>query len=674
MAFLTGEELLHWGSPARGGWEIVSASHNQNRFEMQDERAFLLKLFGLPAANRPQAGFAFPAKGYQLIALALLSPSRRLTRQKAASLLWENTGENEAFANLRQLLVRIRRAWPPERALLESEGPLLIAGPGAEDSDLAAFLKLQQSQAIADLVQAIEIFDGELLAGGGDANGEFHLWLLGERSKLKDRFFSTVATALLEITRYGRAKEADLRTIAERALAAEPEREQTYRTLIEAYGRNGMFDEARRLYDNLTDLLKREFSAQPSAETAAVARRIFAAAHSHGEPVASPERSSNSQPRVAFLPPELPRAGASSELIPALVREVANELSRYRTFRVIAPHSSFQIVKPGGAADLRQVDAQYAVSAMLIPGTSTLSCRLAKADSGEIIWAGEFPADDHKLALAFRLLSHQTAASMAHAIERDRLDDNRRQHDGAAYLRYLEGQISLQNCDLPRLRRARSAFRHAAATDPDFSATRAKIAQTFHLEWLMLGGNDPDLLLKARAEAAAAVALDPGAGSGHWMDGVVALYQRDFDSAAESFAIAETLTPHAPDFLVQYADALYLMGEADAGWERFERAIELNPLAPDHYWWVGASILFNKRDFNGVIEMCGRMQSDEPVMRILAATHALAGDLRAAHLYGKRLNENYPGTSADALAAVPPYKHEASRKMLLEGLRLAGIK
>ena len=641
---------------------------------MQDEQAFSLKLFGAPAASRPQAGFAFPAKGYQLIALALLSPSRRLTRQKAASLLWENAGEIEAFANLRQLLVRIRRAWPPERPLIESEGPLLIAGPGAEDSDLAIFLKQHQSQAVEELVNAINIFDGDLLAGASDSNGEFHLWLLGERIKLKDRFFSTVATALLELTRYGRAKEADLRSIAEHALAAEPEREQTYRMLIEAYGRNGLFEPAKRLYANLTELLKREFSASPSPETAAVARRIFASARDQIETSASSERNPGTQPRVAFLPPELPREGTSPELIPALVREVANELSRYRTFKVIAPHSSFQILKPDGEPDFSQVGAQYAVSAMLIPYSKVLSCRLARTDTGEIIWAGEFPADDQKLAHAFRLLSHQTAASMAHAIERDRLDDNHRQHDGAAYLRYLEGQISLQNCDLPRLRRARSSFREAAATDPDFSATRAKIAQTFQLEWLMLGGNDPDLLLKARAEARAAVSLDPGAGAGHWMDGVVALYQRDFDSSAESFAVAETLNPHAPDFLVQYADALYLMGEVDAGWERFERAVELNPLAPDHYWWVGASILFNKRDFSGVVEMCGRMQSDEPVMRVLAATHALAGDLETARLYGKRLMENYPGTSAASLASVPPYKREEGRQMLLEGLRLAGIK
>lgn len=628
----------------------------------------------MPDSGRTQEGYAFPAKGYQLVALLLLSPSRRVSRQAAASLLWENAAEAEAFASLRQLLVRIRRAWPHEQPLIESDSASLTAGKGASNSDLAVFLGQHQSQNISELTQAIAAFGGDLLEGTGDSTAEFHLWLLSERARLKERFFASVGAALLELTRYGRAAHADLLAIAERILAIEPEREQSYRMLIEAYGRNGMFDEAKRLFETLTDILKREFGAAPSAETAMVARRVFAAARDQVDIMPAAESRGSTQPRIAFLPPEFPAGNGSPALIHALVREVASELSRYRTFKVIAPHSSFQIVRPNGAPDFSGIDAHYAVSAMCLPHSDVLSCRLARTDTGEIIWAGEFPAGDDKLALTFRLLSYQTAASVAHAIERDRLDDSRRQHDGAAYLRYLEGQVSLQNCDLPRLRRARSAFRDAALTDPDFSATRARIAQTFQLEWLMLGGNDPELLLKGSAEAKAAVSLDPGAGAGHWMGGVIALYQRDFDRSAESFAMAETLNPHAPDFLVQYGDALSHMGEADAGWQRFQQAVELNPLAPDHYWWAGAGILMLRRDFRGAIDMCGRMKSDESAIRLLAACHALSGDIRTAEDYGRRVKENYPGISAASMARMAPCKIEADKDLFLEGLRQAGIK
>lgn len=81
-----------------------------------------------------------------------------------------------------------------------------------------------------------------------------------------------------------------------------------------------------------------------------------------------------------------------------------------------------------------------------------------------------------------------------------------------------------------------------------------------------------------------------------------------------------------------------------------------------------------KRDFLGAIELCKRMESDESVIRLLAACHGLAGDIPAAREYGTRIMENYPDVSAAALAQIPPNKLDIDRQMFFEGLRLAGIK
>src|SRR2546427_707196 len=83
--------------------------------------------------------------------------------------------------------------------------------------------------------------------------------------------------------------------------------------------------------------------------------------------------------------------------------------------------------------------------------------------------------------------------SLAHAIERDTIDAARINHEPSAYRLYLEGQLRLKQCDLPELRRARSAFRRAADIDRNFALPRAYIAQTLQLEWLILGGTDPGL-------------------------------------------------------------------------------------------------------------------------------------------------------------------------------------
>jgi tetratricopeptide (TPR) repeat protein len=242
-----------------------------------------------------------------------------------------------------------------------------------------------------------------------------------------------------------------------------------------------------------------------------------------------------------------------------------------------------------------------------------------------------------------------------------------------AYRHYLEGQIKLKNCDLPKLRRARAEFKHAIQEDEDFAPAHARIAQTLQLEWLMLGGTDPYILNQAKAEAEAAVSIDAGDGLGHWMSAVVALYQRDFDLSAVKFLEAETLNPNSADLIIHHGDALSHFGSADTGWEHFIRAIELNPFPPDYYWWFGASIAIRRREFAKGIELCGNMENDEAGVRVLAVCHGLMGNAEAARQYGRRLLDMYPGVSALQLAQMAPDRRPEDVSLVAEGFRLAGL-
>ena len=157
------------------------------------------------------------------------------------------------------------------------------------------------------------------------------------------------------------------------------------------------------------------------------------------------------------------------------------------------------------------------------------------------------------------------------------------------------------------------------------------------------------------------------------MKGTVALYRRDFEECEMKLAEAETLCPNSPDLLVQYADALAHLGDADAGWRKFERAIDLNPLPPDHYWWAGASIAFRQQDFAKAINLCGKLVDDEPVLPMLTSSYALLGDMEQARAHGNRLRELFPGGMAlEKGRAVTPDRTEIHRTLHIEGLRLAG--
>lgn len=654
---------------------------------MDAERDLIIHLVGVPHVAKPTEG-VFPAKGYILIAMLLLAGSGRMNRQSIAALLWDDAPEEKALTNLRQLLVRIHRCWPYEETLIESSGPLLAAGPGARRSDLASIMALHKSAVLAERVQAVLLAKGELLDTIDTGGGELAQWFRGERERFRRLVLSLGTDVLLEMTRFGRAPEREIDAVGERMLALEPEREESFRSLIEAYGRNGNYAAVNRTFAVLKETLKREFDSEPRPETMAIMRRITASiprprlqvVAEHDESAASDVikeipavLSLAGLPRVALFPPTPLPGQVLHPLHRALIEDVADNLSRHRTFAVIAPHSSFAVADSPDAERFAALKSGYFISGFMTPGAEQLALRLTRRPGEEIIWAAEYSVGLEDLPASFRLISRQIASTLIQEIERDQLDRMRADPKPLAYRHFLEGRDRLKNCDLPKLRRARAEFRQSIEIDPGFAASHGAIAQTLQLEWIMLGGTDPALLNQARIEAETAIAIDVGNGVGHWMAATIALYQRDFDYVAEKFQEAETLNPHSADLLVNHADALSHLGDAESGWQRFQRALELNPFPPDHYWWIGSSIALRRRDFVGAIDLCHKMTADQTPLRVLAASYGLLGNYELARQYGRRLRETYPGVTALEMANMAPDRKQEDVKLVTEGLRLAGI-
>ena len=644
--------------------------------DVRTGQKLLIRLFGEPELTASADDIVFPAKGFQLLALLARSPDRRVGRRQVASLLWADSDSTNSLANLRQLIARVRRADLAPGQLIVADDRVIALGPAANSIDVCAFEEWTRADDPRRVLDGLGLFRGDLLGGLAEPSEEFADWLRQERSMLRERFFGTASCALKELTRYARATEHEIAFIADRMLALDRAREESYRSLIDAYGRNGMFDKAETLYRSLQSVLERELGTKPSAATTAVARRVFAAAREMSPPQPSAVRAGADRPRVAFFAPAQVVPEGRIDLLHALIEDIANELARYRTFVVLAPHSSFQVQHDSGVPlDNAVLRADYTISGFIKPASPApvLALRMTNCTSGAISWAGEFPIGTDRLSETFRLIALRVAASLAAELERDFLGELRRSQNLGAYRHYLEAQLQLKNCDLVCLRRARSLFRQAAETDQSFAAAHARIGQTLYLEWLILGGTDPQLLRQAFDHAERTIALDRGSALGYWISGAVALYQREFQLSLERFAEAQTLSPNAADLIVQYADALSHNGDAEAGWRQFEMALDLNPLPPDHYWWAGASIAFHRQDFATAIKLSRNLASEEPVLRLLAAAHAHLGDLGTARMYGRQLIELYPGQSAVDMVKLVPDRNHQDRELFLEGLRLAGI-
>lgn len=625
-----------------------------------------LRVFGIPHFADHET--FFPLKGYVLIAALLLAPGKSLGRQAAACLLWENADQKRALANLRQLLLRLHQ-FSGEAALVVASGTSLSAGPVAFRSDLSRFLEAIAARDVETRLQAILEFRGDLLTGC-EGEEQLHLWLLSERARLKGVFFSSMASLLDDMTRFGGQKSGEIAALADCAFAVEPDREETYRLFMLAYSRQGDQPGFERVSENLTRMLRNE-ARSPEPATLALKRRIRADFVDYEpEPVSKPRPE---KPRVAFaLPSGFDRAPAP-ELVQSFVEDVAYSLVRYRTFTILAPQSTYVVTSPDGNKPLSALRPDYVVRTTVFNDLRA-SVSLIAEQSGEIVWSLELSLDQFDMPAAARMLSRQVAAGLAENLEQRQLASSRK-HDASAYFHLLSGQQLLRGkCDLPILRRARSEFRKAMELDPGMAVARGRIAQTLQLEWLMLGGTDPHLLYRAKAEAEASVAIDPASGIGQWMGAVIALHQRDFDASAEQFLEAEALAPNSADLLLQHADALAHFGQNDPAWERFQRALDLNPFAPDIYWWAGASIALKREDYTTAVELCSRMENDEPALRVLTVSHALSGDLVTARQYGRRLKENHPGMTARQISLLSPDRNPEVNEKLFHAYQLAGIK
>jgi DNA-binding SARP family transcriptional activator/Tfp pilus assembly protein PilF len=633
-----------------------------------------IRLLGTPHCEALHAAF-FPAKGFALLAALLLAPNHCLPRTVAASLLWEDVEQKRALGNLRQLILRLQKLIGSEGSLVIVDGNDLRAGDLAHSSDLGRFLAHIRSSDPDRRANTLLLFGGDLLDGIDAGQDHFYLWLLSERRRLKDIFFSVFVQHLEELTRFGRGRADDIATLTECAIRVEPDREETYRASMVAYIRTGNTGASERIFQRLQHRLDMEGRGPEPATVAArrMMQSIASAPEAIQGDVAERRRPPAPRPRIAFQKPVNIHGLPATAVMQAFVGDVANNLVRYRTFVVLSPHSTFSVRGDGSDPRDATLRTDYRVVSTVFDD-ARMSVALIEEASGELIWSIELALVEQQIHSAFRILTKQVAAALAREVERLQIDTDRN-HDAGAYLHLLEGQQLLsRKCDLPLLRRARSIFRKAVDLDHGMAIARARVAQTLQLEWLMLGGGDPHLLHRAKAEADASVNIDPALGTGHWMSAVIALYQRDFDTSAEKFLEAEALAPNSADLLLQHADALAHFGDREAAWEKFLRATDLNPFAPDIYWWAGASIAFDRQDYAGAIGLCAKMEDDEAALRVLTASHALNGDIEQARICAGRLQENYPGMSAREITALSPDRDPAANENFYNALRIAGVK
>ncbi|SFF42192.1 DNA-binding transcriptional activator of the SARP family [Aureimonas phyllosphaerae] len=619
-------------------------------------------------------GLAIPQKGYCLLALLLLSPGRTVERRDVKSLLWGDVPSSRQSANLRQLLLRMSKLTELSDCLVAGGETLRLAGTRWR-VDVQDLLGTAAVELTSDLPAWLT--SGELLEGVDAQSPAFEEWLQSAR-----RTVSLKRAALLSglLSDGGRAVEPAMRVrLAEALTAIDPTEGFGHRALMEAHADAGSAYLARRAWHECRVVMREEANSSPDAATHAVATRLGLGSPTRASRGSVPInlRGGAGVPRVIMMPPTgLDDEPLYERLGKALIEDVTVGLSQYRSFRIIAAHTSFELARIGKESVVSpdtQFDYEVTISVRGGSGELGASCRLTRVADREVIWAIRAPIDTTDLKKSLDIVVRKTVSTLADAMDRAEsmtpVDDN----DSTGYRLYLEGRRAIGGTRLESLRQARRWFKAAVRRCDGFSSAFAGLSRTYSMEWLVRGMTESQLLDESLAMANRARHCDPNSGRALRELGFVSLYRKRHAESLEHFSEARSLMPNDGDLLADYADALLHDGQADEALVALAEARRVNPLPPDYYRWIEASIHYQLEDYVGAIHALEPVSEVAATSRLMAASCAMAGRNLDARRFAAVVRENYPSFRVEQVWQIVPDRRPDDTRKLMEGLLLAGL-
>ena len=121
------------------------------------------------------------------------------------------------------------------------------------------------------------------------------------------------------------------------------------------------------------------------------------------------------------------------------------------------------------------------------------------------------------------------------------------------------------------------------------------------------------------------------------------------------------------------------LGEPETAIDHVARATRLSPVDPLAYNWYSAAALANflLGRYDESVAWAERATREAPTyssaVRVMAASHALAGRMEEARKAGRRLREIDPKFRISELADRAPIRNPEDYAKLAEGLRKAGL-
>lgn len=355
-------------------------------------------------------------------------------------------------------------------------------------------------------------------------------------------------------------------------------------------------------------------------------------------------------------------------------------LSKLHSLFVIARNTSFAYRESvGGARRLgKELGARYLLqgSVRKIGERARITTQLVDAETEEQLWADRF---DRELDDVFLVQDEITRKIISILPSRIEAADLKRIHNKptanmAAYEYLLRGKYHHHLRTRSDNELAYQMLGLAVEADPGSAQAYAWRACVIGQAMVRGYRDDDDAVPEIFENLKIALALDDEDFECHRVLSSVYSIQKNYDRAEFHAARAYDLNPNDPRVLSQYGELLALTGKPEAGIEKLEQALLVDPYLPDDRLTNLGFSQFVARHYEDALRTFNKISSlTVKHHAYLAACYGQLGDMVNAQRQAAEVRRLSPTFSADDFVKQVGYQNDLDRQHHAEALRKAGL-
>ncbi len=394
------------------------------------------------------------------------------------------------------------------------------------------------------------------------------------------------------------------------------------------------------------------------------------------------------KPAIAVLPFTNMSADAEQDYFAdGIVEDIITELSRFKSFAVVARNSSFAY--KGRAIDVRQVAADLGVRYVLEGSVRRsgerlrITAQLIEATARAHLWADRY---DGALKDVFDVqdrITERVIGVIEPQIRRAEIERSRRKRPENldAYDRYLRALPKVYSARPEDNAEAYAQLMQVVALEPDYGAFLAIAAWALEFRvamgWASLTGDDRAACL-ALVDRALAAAEGDATVLAHCGGALIAM-GREYDRGMRIVANAVEANPNNVVVLTVAAIAKLHCGSLEQSLAHSRRALLMSPGDPTAHWAMTAiahaqMVLGNYEEALSAAERSLAVNpSFTATYWMLVAANAQLGRMDEARGWLKKLQAAVPGITIESIRAGQPARDPSRMAAILDGLRRAGL-